>query len=138
MKTQLTIAVIAFTTIAASPVLEKGMSVPQKEKQDAQKIVTGFSSYKIHRQGKNGVTATWSMNSEAGFVCYVLQRTYFDPTDPYSPWDDICVMPCNSSRSYKWTDENVLSGIISYRVKAMMIPSGEMYSGTESIRIVSH
>jgi hypothetical protein len=138
MKTQITIGVIvalAIASIAAAP--SPKTITTKKVNHISEQPFAGFSSFKIHRQGK-GVTATWGMTSESGLTCYTLQRTYFDPNDPFSPWDNICVIPCNSSRSYKWTDENVLAGTITYRVKADLNPTGEMYSGMESIRIVSH
>ena len=140
MKTQITIGVIiamAIASIAAAPAPGEKVIVPQKGTQASQSLYAGFSSFRIHRQGK-GVTSTWGMTSEGGVTCYTLQRTYFDPTDPFSPWDDVCVIPCNSSRSYKWTDENVLAGTITYRVRAGLNPTGEMYSSMESIRIVGH
>ena len=136
MKTQITIGVIVALAIASIAAAPKTI-VPKKTDQISKQSFAGFDFFRIHRQGK-GVTATWGMTSESGVSCYTLQRTYFDPNDPFSPWDDVCVTPCNSSRSYKWTDENVLAGTITYRVKADLNPSGEMYSGMEDIRIVSH
>src|SRR5690242_18810285 len=125
MKTQITIGVIvalAIASVAATPKPD----LPKKVDQVSKPSFVGFNTFRIHRQGK-GVTATWGMTSESGITCYTLQRTYFDPNDPFSPWEDICVIPCNSSRSYKWTDENVLAGsIITYRVKAGLNPIGEM------------
>lgn len=138
MKTKITIGVIiamAIVSIAASPSPKAIRTVPKNAKQ----LYAAFDFFRVHRQGKNGATATWGMSSESGITCFVVQRTYFDPTDPYSPWDDLCVMPSNGSRSYKWTDANLpYPGIINYRIKAMVNPGGEMYSGTESIHIVSH
>ena len=140
MKTKFTISIIivmAFATIAASPAPETATVVPQKAKRVSSQFYAGFSSFRIHRQGK-GVTSTWGMSSESGITCYTLQRTYGDPTDPYTLWDEISVVSCNSSRSYKWTDETVFPGFISYRVMANMSSGGNMMSETETIHIVGH
>ncbi len=78
-----------------------------------------FSFFRTHRQGKTGITATWGLFSNAGVTEFVLQRTYEDPSDPYAMWDEIGTVVCNSNRSFKATDSNVVPGFISYRVIAM-------------------
>ena len=140
MKSQLTFAafvVMVIISIGASPSPENKTIVPSTGKEFSNHSYAGFSFFRIHRQGK-GVTSTWGMSSETGISGFVVQRTYFDPNDPFSPWDDICAIPSNGSRSYKWIDENVLAGMISYRIKANIIGGGEMYSETLTIRIVGH
>lgn len=78
-----------------------------------------FSFFRTHRQGKAGITATWGLFSNTGITEFVLQRTYEDPADPYAIWDEVCTVVCNSNRSFKATDSNVVPGFISYRVIAM-------------------
>jgi hypothetical protein len=97
-----------------------------------------FSFFRTHRQGKAGITATWGLNSETGVQSYSLERTYEDPTDPYSNWETVCILPCSNGRSYKFTDANVFPGYISYKVKAAMADGSEMISFVSTIHIISH
>ena len=141
MKTKITIGVIivmAIVSIAASPPPETTGIVPKTAKQVSKQTYAGFSFFRIHRQGKNGVTSTWGMSSESGVTGYAVQRTYEDPNDPFAFWENICAMPCNGSRSYKWTDENVFPGFISYRILATMSSGGSILSEILTIHIVSH
>lgn len=140
MKTQLSfiaVIVVAFCTISALPISENRNISTDKAEIKSQ-AATNFSFFRTHRQGKNGATSTWGMTTENGVVGFTLQRTYEDPSDPYSYWEEGCSMPCNSNRSYKWTDENVFPGYISYRVVANMNDGSTIVSETNTIRIVSH
>lgn len=136
MKTQITIGVIVALAIASIAAAPKTI-VSKNTTQISAKPFGAFNSFKVHRQGR-GATSTWGMTSETAVSCYTLQRTYEDPTDPYANWENICIMQCNGSRSYKWTDETVFPGFISYRVIADLTPTGEIISGVETIHIVSH
>ena len=130
------IVALAIASIAASPSPETGI-VPGSEKKLAKQTYASFSFFRIHRQGR-GVTSTWGLNSETGISGYVVQRTYLDPGDPYG-WENVYATPCSGSRSYKWTDENVFAGFISYRIIA--VPTGgigEVMSGVETIHIMGH
>ena len=120
MKTKIFIAAIllAFISIAATP------------------IVNGFDFVRSHRQGR-GATITWAY-STPGASNFALQRTYEDPSDPYAVWEPVCSMDCNSSRSYKHTDENVYPGYISYRVVALMNDGTTTMSDITTVRIVRH
>ena len=133
MKTRLSILaiiVIAAFAIAASPVPKASNSSGVK------KITDGFSFVRTHRQGK-GATITWSFIS-ANASSFTVERTYEDPNDPYSVWEGVCNSNCNSSRSYKYTDENVFPGFINYRVIAVMTDGNTIASDISSIRIVAH
>jgi hypothetical protein len=141
MKTKITlmaIIFIAFMTMAAVPASVTFPSNATTTKEISLNPPAGFSFFRIHRQGRNGITSTWGMNGEAGITGYVVQRTYEDPSDPYAYWENACAMPCNGSRSYKWTDENVYPGFISYRIMVILSNNGNMFSAVETIHIVSH
>jgi hypothetical protein len=140
MKKQLsliTMLVIGLFTISVSFVSPKTEIAPVKSEFKKQQNAE-FSFFRTHRQGKNGVTSTWGMNSENGAMSYSLMKTYEDPTDPYAYWEEVCSTPCTSSRSYKWTDENVSPGFISYCVVAHMSDGSNVTTGVNTIRIVSH
>lgn len=135
MKTQpnvFAIITLAFFTLAASPVAQK--RVPAEKNQKIQ--TDDFSFVRSHRQGK-GAVISWAFVSSnaAGFT---IQRTYEDPNDPYSVWIDVSSMPCNSSRSYKCSDQNVFPGYINYRVVAVMNDGSTMVSEVTTVRIVRH
>jgi len=136
MKT-ITIGIIvtmAIVSIAASP---KTGVAPTPGKNVIKQTSSGFSLFRIHRQGR-GVTSTWGLSSETGISGYVVQRTYLDPGDPYG-WENVYATPCNGSRSYKWTDANVFAGFISYRIIAVPTGAvGEIISDVETIHITSH
>lgn len=95
-----------------------------------------FAFFRTHRQAK-GAVATWGMNSNDGVAGFLLQRTYQDPTDPYSMWEDVTFMPCTEERSFKYNDENILAGYIYYRVIAQLNDGSEVVSEVSGIRIVS-
>jgi hypothetical protein len=96
-----------------------------------------FSFVRTHRQGK-GMTTTWGVEAEQGIVAFTLQKTYEDPTDEYAVWEDVTTTPCNGSRSYKCTDNNVFPGYVNYRVVGLKANGGSIVSGVTTARIVSH
>ena len=98
----------------------------------------GFSFFRIHRQGKNGVTATWGLTSEDGVSGFLVEKTYEDPTDPYAFWEMVSAMPSTGQRSYKCTDNGVFPGYITYRVSAEMNNGRSMISVMETIHINGH
>ena len=96
-----------------------------------------FAFFRTHRQGK-GVTAVWGLTSNAGVCGFTLQRTYQDPNDPYSMWEDVNSFVGGSSRSFTYTDENVFPGYIYYRVTAWMYDGNSVTSEIAGVKIVSH
>lgn len=96
-----------------------------------------FSFFRTHRQGK-GITASWGLTSCEGIVGFQVQKTYEDPADPYAYWEDVMTIPCNGSRSYKCTDNNVYPGYSNYRVVALKADGSSVISGIATVRIVSH
>src|SRR5688500_18426107 len=107
MKTQFsTFAISAMILSAAtfsvpvnSPVTKKAVTVEQAQS-------PGFAFFSTHRQGR-GVHASWCLPSNSGVVGVEVQRTYEDPTDPYAVWEDVSSLPCEGSRSYKYTDNSL-------------------------------
>jgi len=134
MKTKLSIfaiIIMAFFAMAASPVPKASRPLPAFNK-----VADVFSFVRTHRQGK-GATITWAFVSPNA-SCFIVQRTYEDPNDQYSNWEGICNTPCNSSRSYKFTEENVFPGFVNYRVVAFMNDGSTVTSEISGIRIVGH
>jgi hypothetical protein len=77
-----------------------------------------FSYFRTHRQGRNGIAATWAVNSSQGLTGFVLQRTYEYP-DEYANWENVYDVNCSGGNSYGYLDGNVFPGEVSYRVLAM-------------------
>ncbi len=95
-----------------------------------------FAFLRTHRQAK-GITATWGMASYEGVVGFTIQRTDVDPTDPYAPWEDLDLIPCDAKRSFSYTDGQVFPGTISYRIIAHMSDGTSVTSEISCVRIVS-
>lgn len=97
-----------------------------------------FNFFRIHRQAKDGVTATWSFASASNTIGYRLERTYGDPADPYTLWDVISDIQHSDNRSFKFTDRPVEPGFISYRVVAVSSNGDDVVSEILTQHIVSH
>ncbi|MEO6612539.1 MAG: hypothetical protein ABIT05_05585 [Chitinophagaceae bacterium] len=96
-----------------------------------------FAFFRTHHQGR-GITATWGLDQNSGVSGFIVQKTYEDPGDPYSTWDNICSMNCGNERSFKHEDMNVSPGFISYRVIGFLMSGGTIMSMISTERIVSH
>jgi hypothetical protein len=100
--------------------------------------VDGFTFFRTHRQGNNGITATWGFTATGSVLGFKVERTYEDPADPYANWDIIAVLPFSNERSYKCTESGVFPGFITYRVRTMMANGSEVISPLSTVHIVSH
>ena len=96
-----------------------------------------FSFFRTHRQGQ-GIMATWGLTSNQGVTGFVVQKTYEDPNDPYSNWENIGAVPCGAGRSFKYHDLNVFPGFITYRVLAYLQGGGSFVSQISTEHIVQH
>jgi len=98
----------------------------------------GFSFFRVHRQGKAGITATWGLTSNAGVSGFRVEITYGDPSDIYAVWEPMAMVGAGNDRSYKATG-SVYPGYITCRVVAIMTTGkDEIISDYETIHIVSH
>ena len=140
MKTQivlLSIAVMAIHSPVAvpTPTLTAGVNISTKTDKPQS---TDFAFFRTHRQGK-GITSVWALNCHGEVPgCFMVQRTYEDPNDPYAFWEDLNYMPATTQRFYKWTDENVFPGYVSYRITAYMFDGTTITSDVSQVRIVRH
>ena len=135
MKKQFMLAALCVFFISSAFTADKKENLRQSVSQD---VAGTFDSFRIHRQTKDGVTATWSFSSGGTVTGFILERTYEDPTDPYANWEVAGTTPSTGSRSYKITDDGVFPGFISYRVIATMSTGEEISSDIETIHIISH
>ena len=135
MKTTILVSAIALTTLSGFsplPVVIKKNSASQSAP------ASQFEFFRTHRQGRNGVTSTWGINNPGNVSCFIVERTYDDPNDPYGMWDIISNTPCTGAKSYKCTENDVFAGFLSYRVTGQLIAGGSFTSPVETIHIVSH
>ena len=140
MKTQLTLLAVGVAFLHSSftsPMISGELSSVPLVKTIATPINPNFSFFRTHRQGQ-GIMTTWGLTSNQGVAAFAVQKTYEDPNDPYSTWDNICFLPCNAARSFKHHDLNVSPGFISYRVIAYLQVGGSLMSEISVVRIVSH
>ncbi len=138
MKTQLSaFAITAMIITTAAAPLSKSLPDTKGPVKIKQAQSTSFAFFRTHRQGK-GITATWGVTSNAGVTGFTMVRTYEDPNDPASVWETVCTKPCNSSRSYKHTDENVYPGEVTYCVVAEMSDGTIVPSEISTVRVVAH
>ena len=114
---------------------EKSVSTLSVTKE--KKFPPEFAFFRTHRQGR-GIMATWGLTNNQGIYGFAVQRTYEDPNDPYSVWENICAIPCGTGRSFKHHDLNVSPGFISYRVIAYFQLGGSLMSLTCTEHVVQH
>lgn len=135
MKTQIlilsTLVFLGGTVPGSNPVATEKVETVNEQ-------TTSFAFFRTHRQGKAGVTATWGLNNNSGVSEFILKRTYEDPYDEYAEWHVVTMMPCNSARSFKFTESPVSPGMISYQVVAVMNNGATVTSPVLTQRIVSH
>lgn len=140
MKTHITLLAIAVVTINTAWIAPASSPVISQRKEA--KIITvadpSFSFFRVHRQGKNGVTATWGLNSSDGVSGFFVEKTYEDPTDQYAYWETVSSTPCTGQRSYKCTDTGVYPGYITYRVTAHLNDGRSVLSEMTTIHINGH
>jgi len=135
MKTKICLFLFVATILTATAAPVKKESTPLST---SVKAVGGDLAFlRSHRQGK-GATITWGLTSSEGVAGFVLQRTYEDPNDPYANWEDIASVPSNSSRSYKFDDEYVFPGFISYRLVIANTNGSRTVSYITTVHIVQH
>lgn len=104
---------------------------------NASAALAGFDFFRTHRQGRDGITATWGY-SGGGVTGYIVERTYEDPSDPYATWETAGIQSETGARSYKVTNTNVTPGFISYRVIAMNGNIQVAVSPVSTEHIVAH
>ncbi len=136
MKTQFSSfaisALILSATTFSAPVISPGVKeVPTVEQSQA----TDFAFFRTHRQGK-GITAVWGVTSSTEVVSFSVMKTYEDPYDMYSEWEEVSSTGCNGSRSYKCTDMNVSPGLINYKVVALLNDGSTIESALSTVQIV--
>ena len=137
MKTNITLMAVAAVMINTAWITPATSPTITKEKKITVAADPGFSFFRVHRQGKNGATATWGLTANSNVSGFLLEKTYEDATDPYAYWETVSSVPATGERSYKVTD-NVFPGFITYRVTAYLNDGRTIYSELTTLHINSH
>ena len=78
-----------------------------------------FNFVRGHKQGK-GYSVQWSVSSATSVESFEIQSTYEDPNDDYSNWYTVGTMNGKRGNVFQFNDLNVLPGMISYRIVAVI------------------
>ncbi|HEX7847747.1 MAG TPA: hypothetical protein VF476_18230 [Chitinophagaceae bacterium] len=135
MKTHITLLAIAAVVINTAWIAPTSSAVIAKEAKVSTAIDPGFDFFRVHRQGKNGATATWGLTSNSGVTGFLLEKTYEDPTDQYAYWENVATLPATGERSYKHTDPGVYAGYITYRLTAYSTDGRTVSTAMVTLRI---
>lgn len=95
-------------------------------------LTASFSFIRGHKQGKNQAV-TWGMSNNSGISHFIIVRTYEDPADPNSVWNQVGVMPCTNMPIFKFIDSPYLPGTLNYRVIAVMSDNSTVTSDIYTI-----
>jgi hypothetical protein len=135
MKTLISFSVIAifFIATSATPIKQ-----PTQSTLSQSKFADEFTLLRAHHQGK-GASITWAFSS-ANAGGFIIERTYEDPTDPYSVWETVANVDAGAgtAHSYKYIDESVFPGFVNYRITACMNLGYTVMSQVATVHIVSH
>lgn len=89
-----------------------------------------FNSFRAHRQGKAGVSLSWTV-SGSDITQFVVERSYDGEF-----FENVNIVNFDNSRNYKYHDTGVYSGMIYYRISAVKADGSTEYSPVEIVRIV--
>ncbi len=134
MKTKSTLLAVAFCGMLSSAfAFDPGVNIQPKEKE----IVSNPAPVRAHRQA-DGIMVSWSSANAAGIMGYEVERTYFDPADPYATWEQVSFVAEAGQRTYKSFDAGVFAGNISYRVVAVSQDGSRSNSETVTVKFSRH
>ena len=137
MKTQLILFSIAMLAIH-SPETVLSVRSPENVSKTISKPQHGdFVFLRTNRQC-GGVTTVWAVPSIDNVGCFMVQRTSGNPNDPDAFWEDLNFIVSTSERWYRWTDENVPTGCVSYRIMAYLYDGSTITSNVTRVRTGRH
>jgi hypothetical protein len=137
MKTQIVLLSMAMLAINSPQTVLRVNSPENASKTMGKPQSTDFAFFITHSQCK-AVTAVWGVTSIADIGCFMVQRTSQDPNDLDAFWEDLNYMPSTADRWYRWTDENVPPGSVSYRILAFLYDGTTMSSSVSRVRTGWH
>jgi hypothetical protein len=119
---------ISFVAVSAF-ILMSSFTIDVQQHLNHQSTSNCFNYFRTHRQGK-GIAMDWSV-SATDVVQFIVEKSYdgeyFEPSNSVSS---------NGASSYKFIDNDVFPGYISYRVTAVMADGSTESSPVETVRIV--
>jgi hypothetical protein len=119
---------ISFVAVSAF-ILMSSFTLDVQQNLNHQLTSNCFNYFRTHRQGK-GVAMTWAAATN-DVVEFVVERSYdgeyFEPAGTLSP---------NGASSFKFIDNDVFPGYVSYRVTAVKADGSTESSPVETVHIV--
>jgi hypothetical protein len=91
---------------------------------------TTFEYFRVHRQGKEGISLTWASQS-FNTIEFRIERSYDGEF-----FEQVHYMMNSGEGSYKYNDASVFPGIIYYRIIAVQADGSLEASTVESVRVV--
>lgn len=140
MKTKLSLLAVSALILTTSWIAKAPMNEQTKveNKQVVSKSSTPeFDFFRIHRQGRYGVTSTWGFSTCQNVQRFRVESNFMYPIEEWA-WGEIYSTACTGARSYKFTESPVVPGYMSYRVVAEMNDGSEIASEAYTIHILSH
>lgn len=125
MKTLISYFAIAALIVASSFTID----TQQKLNEHADQSNSTFSFFRAHRQAK-GVAMSWAV-STPDVVEFVVERSY----DDYY-FETAGTVSYSTASTYKFKDEDVFPGYVSYRIMAVKSDGTTELSDIERVRIV--
>jgi len=102
----------------------------QQQLNQEQTLNSCFSNFRIHREGKAGVTLNWAI-AAPDVSQFVVERSYDGEF-----FESLSNVGFNGSATYKFKDNQVFPGFIYYRITAIHSDGTTEQSSVEMIRIV--
>lgn len=124
MKTIPFLALFAILILSSSYV-STVIATPQ-----AEQTVSDFKNFRIHRQG-NAIALSWAV-AAPDVTHFIIERSF----DGGEFFDAINQVNCNGSNVHKYNDPFVSGGVMTYRIVAVKSDGTQVYSASETIRIV--
>lgn len=128
MKTLLSYLAVAALIFTSSFTVTEQQQLNQKQSSPN----SCFSSFRVHRQGKAGVSLSWTV-STPDIVQFVVERSYdgefFETANQVN---------FNGSAAYKYHDNGIYPGLIYYRIMAVKSDGTTECSPVDMVRIVKH
>ena len=119
---------ISFVAVGAF-ILMSSFTIDVQQNLNQKSTTNCFNYFRTHRQGK-AIAMTWSISS-ADVTQFIVEKSY--DGEYYEP---ACSVNYNGGSSYKFIDNDVFPGYVSYRITAVKADGSTESSPVETVRIV--
>ena len=135
MKTQIILLSVA-AVLAGTPKIQGNFERTETKTGFKKTLDFDFIFFRTHQQCKS-VISWWELNNTNGVMSFTIQRTYGDPRNDNTIWEDLeSSLPIAGAPS-KYVDRNPDAGNISYRVIAWLFDGSAVVSDISREHICS-